>query len=510
MFGTDLDSLQPDFQTVGSIPNVVFDCVSFLRQHVQHYGLFRLSGAAASVQRYIEQYDSRGTASFPPGELVDTVATLLKRFFSDLPDSLLPMDKYDDVLNAVAAGLSVAGVRRVFRSFSLERFALCQFLFDFLAAVASQHETNMMTASNLGVCFGPTLLRSSDRDPMQAIAEQKYLNDFVAFVIANQAAVFAYFVLDGRPIESVFTIEECMGGMTIITDSFNYHHCARHYPLSAAGSRSSSSESIVQSDDDKSASPRPAFSLDSSELEELCLRLRSLQHPHVLPVAQLILEDWQGLERSRRDFGVWLISPHCHSTLVDVVCRDLFPFSELALKQAARQLLLATSYLHELGLAHGEICADYIFAELEGTDGWSLKLACPGSSPHLLPPGKLAEVDGAAPEVAAGAAPTARSDLWSIACFIYVLASGRHYTHSKDARATDPLLSVKSPLSSFLARLLRSKPAKRLDAAAALQEPWLRSQTLSLSNVQMQSAVTGLRQLRKTTPKRRIRKSTIL
>ena len=51
-------------------------------------------------------------------------------------------------------------------------------------SVAAKSDKNLMTVSNLGVCFGPTLLRPEE-ETMAAIMDIKFCNVVVEIMIEN-------------------------------------------------------------------------------------------------------------------------------------------------------------------------------------------------------------------------------------------------------------------------------------------------------------------------------------
>ena len=57
-------------------------------------------------------------------------------------------------------------------------------MFHFLFQVADNSDINMMTVSNLGVCFGPTLLRAEE-ESVAAIIDIKFGNVVVEILIEN-------------------------------------------------------------------------------------------------------------------------------------------------------------------------------------------------------------------------------------------------------------------------------------------------------------------------------------
>jgi Rho GTPase-activating protein 26 len=62
---------------------------------------------------------------------------------------------------------------------------LLNFVFKiFVCSVAAKADKNLMTVSNLGVCFGPTLLRPEE-ETMAAIMDIKFCNVVVEILIEN-------------------------------------------------------------------------------------------------------------------------------------------------------------------------------------------------------------------------------------------------------------------------------------------------------------------------------------
>jgi spore maturation protein SpmB len=63
----------------------------------------------------------------------------------------------------------------------------------FICSVAAKSDKNLMTVSNLGVCFGPTLLRSEE-ETVAAIMDIKFCNVVVEILIENFEKVCVCFV----------------------------------------------------------------------------------------------------------------------------------------------------------------------------------------------------------------------------------------------------------------------------------------------------------------------------
>jgi hypothetical protein len=61
--------------------------------------------------------------------------------------------------------------------------------FFFLCSVREQSDENLMTAKNLAVVFGPTLLR--DQDSSRDLLDMNAKNATVEYIISNSAALFS-------------------------------------------------------------------------------------------------------------------------------------------------------------------------------------------------------------------------------------------------------------------------------------------------------------------------------
>ena len=72
-----------------------------------------------------------------------------------------------------------------------------------LNKVAAKHEINLMTAANLGVVFGPTLLRPKE-ETVASIMDIKFCNEVVEILIDNCDTFF--------PLQSDSSPEISLGG----------------------------------------------------------------------------------------------------------------------------------------------------------------------------------------------------------------------------------------------------------------------------------------------------------
>ncbi|CAM9326296.1 unnamed protein product, partial [Sphacelaria rigidula] len=98
------------------------------------------------------------------GENVNMVAQLLKAFFRELPEPLIPFSAYDKVVAiAKAAGAPderwVQAMKGVLWSIPIANYNCLRFLFGFLRKVAANSGANRMTSENLAIVWAPNLVR---------------------------------------------------------------------------------------------------------------------------------------------------------------------------------------------------------------------------------------------------------------------------------------------------------------------------------------------------------------
>lgn len=56
--------------------------------------------------------------------------------------------------------------------------------------VTRHEKDNLMNAENLGIVFGPTLMRAPEQDPMAALNDIRYQRQLVEMLIQNEDVLF--------------------------------------------------------------------------------------------------------------------------------------------------------------------------------------------------------------------------------------------------------------------------------------------------------------------------------
>lgn len=159
------------------VPLIVEKCIQAVEAFGMDYeGIYRKSGGTSQL-KVITQLFERGNAF----DLEDTdrfndvsaITSVLKNYFRELPTPLLTFELYDELIRLVESKQGDAGAKQEMMKELVTRlprqhFCTLQHLVLHLYRVQERSVDNRMNARNLGVVFGPTLMRSAD--PSQEFA----------------------------------------------------------------------------------------------------------------------------------------------------------------------------------------------------------------------------------------------------------------------------------------------------------------------------------------------------
>ncbi|XP_077320877.1 rho GTPase-activating protein 11A [Lithobates pipiens] len=191
IFGVPIHSLTHLFiPEYGNIPTFLADVCKYLESHADTEGLFRKSGSVVRQKLLKTKLD--GGDNDLSDALPCDVAGILKQFFRELPEPILPADLQDVLSKAQQLGSDEdkATATILISSLMPERTVpILRYFFNFLQNVSMRSDTNKMDSSNLAVIFAPNLLQTGDSDKISASTEKK-LRVQVAIVqtLIDQAA----------------------------------------------------------------------------------------------------------------------------------------------------------------------------------------------------------------------------------------------------------------------------------------------------------------------------------
>ncbi|KAK8401451.1 hypothetical protein O3P69_002901 [Scylla paramamosain] len=165
---------------------------------LEDQGLYRLVGVSSKVTKLLQLgLDRRKADKLMLDDTaeweVKTITSAIKQYFRNLPEPLMTYKLHSAF---IAAAKQDQLFRRVHEIHSLvhklpkTNFLVLKILIQHLVNVASKSEKNLMTVSNLGVCFGPTLLRPEE-ETVAAIMDIKFCNIVVEILIEHFEKIFS-------------------------------------------------------------------------------------------------------------------------------------------------------------------------------------------------------------------------------------------------------------------------------------------------------------------------------
>ncbi|KAJ3518786.1 hypothetical protein NMY22_g13507 [Coprinellus aureogranulatus] len=203
MFGRELiEQVHADAARTGSegerrIPVIVEKCIDAVDALALDYeGIYRKTGGSTQTKAITQLFERGDYASF---DLLDTdrfndicsVTSVLKTYFRQLPVPLLTFDLHDQFVQSVSIkdqALKDQTLTDLVNNLPDEHYYTLRKLMVHLHRVRLRCEKNRMTSRNLGVVFGPTLMRS--RDPGAEFSDMAGKALFIEWLIDNAPEVF--------------------------------------------------------------------------------------------------------------------------------------------------------------------------------------------------------------------------------------------------------------------------------------------------------------------------------
>ncbi|TPX58307.1 hypothetical protein PhCBS80983_g03210 [Powellomyces hirtus] len=182
-FGVPLAKLLE--QEGSDVPRVVIQCI------------YRKSGPLTQINRIIAAID-KGDELDLMGESheldITAVTSVLKQFFRDLPEPLLTTALYKNWTDVVRSTedqtVRMALVIDLLKQLPPAHLTTLAYLMLHLDRIQLHSAENLMTPTNLGVVFGPSLLRPAHQETLLDMAESSAKNSVVEFLVRNAKQLF--------------------------------------------------------------------------------------------------------------------------------------------------------------------------------------------------------------------------------------------------------------------------------------------------------------------------------
>ncbi|KAE8627679.1 hypothetical protein XENTR_v10007100 [Xenopus tropicalis] len=177
--------------------NFVKKCIhSVETRGITILGLYRIGGVNSKVQKFMNSVFS---PKAPPDMDIDldlwdnkTITSALKNYLRCLSEPLMTYKLHKDFILAVKSddqNYRVQAVHALVHKLPQKNREMLDILIKHLVKVSMHSQQNLMTISNLGVIFGPTLMRAQE-ETVAAMINIKFQNIVVEILIEHYEKIF--------------------------------------------------------------------------------------------------------------------------------------------------------------------------------------------------------------------------------------------------------------------------------------------------------------------------------
>ncbi|XP_020773556.2 rho GTPase-activating protein 26 [Boleophthalmus pectinirostris] len=163
---------------------------------IDEQGLYRIVGVSSKVQKLLSlAMDPKTCADVELDSTeweIKTITSAIKFYLRMLPAPLMTYQYQRSFIKAAKLDnpdARVTEIHALVHRLPEKNRQMLELLMKHLANVASHHQHNLMTVANLGVVFGPTLLRPQE-ETVAAIMDIKFQNIVVEILIEHHEKIF--------------------------------------------------------------------------------------------------------------------------------------------------------------------------------------------------------------------------------------------------------------------------------------------------------------------------------
>ncbi|XP_058483651.1 rho GTPase-activating protein 26-like isoform X2 [Solea solea] len=164
---------------------------------INEQGLYRIVGVNSRVQKLLSlTMDPKTYADVElenPEWEIKTITSSIKHYLRMLPAPLMTYQYQRSFIKAAKLDnpeARVTEIHALVHRLPEKNRQMLELLMQHLSNVASHHQQNLMTVANLGVVFGPTLLRPQE-ETVAAIMDIKFQNIVVEILIEHHERIFS-------------------------------------------------------------------------------------------------------------------------------------------------------------------------------------------------------------------------------------------------------------------------------------------------------------------------------
>ncbi|CAL1570980.1 unnamed protein product [Knipowitschia caucasica] len=177
--------------------NFVRKCIDLVESRgLNAMGLYRIGGVNSKVQKLMSTvFSSKAAVDMdldPETWDNKTITSGLKNYLRCLSEPLMTFKLHKDFIIAAKSddqNQRVCAIHALVHKLPGRNREMLELLIKHLVTVSTQSQFNLMTMSNLGVVFGPTLMRSQE-ETVAAMMNIKFQNIVVEILIENYCKIF--------------------------------------------------------------------------------------------------------------------------------------------------------------------------------------------------------------------------------------------------------------------------------------------------------------------------------
>uniref|UniRef100_A0A6I8SD49 Rho GTPase-activating protein 26 n=1 Tax=Xenopus tropicalis TaxID=8364 RepID=A0A6I8SD49_XENTR len=179
--------------------SIIRKCIQAVETRgINEQGLYRIVGVNSRVQKLLnflmDPKISPETETEIPSEWeIKTITSSLKTYLRMLPGPLMTYQFQRSFIKAAKLENQESRIKEIhclIHRLPEKNRQMLNLLMTHLANVAAHHKQNLMTVANLGIVFGPTLLRPQE-ETVAAIMDIKFQNIVVEIIIENYEKMFS-------------------------------------------------------------------------------------------------------------------------------------------------------------------------------------------------------------------------------------------------------------------------------------------------------------------------------
>mmetsp|Transcript_15296 Transcript_15296/g.22889 ORF Transcript_15296/g.22889 Transcript_15296/m.22889 type:complete len:440 (-) Transcript_15296:51-1370(-) len=168
---------------------------SLRKRAMDEEGLFRLAGNKAGVRKLQLMVDCGHKLDFDQYPVHD-VSSLLKIFYRELPEPIIPFESYEGVVAAARdtdqddTDQLVCKLKELVSTLPKVNCDFLAELFSFMNDVAANSAVNKMSLRNLVIVMAPNLLRARETTVEKAMSDYNHVNVAIMTLVSRNEEVF--------------------------------------------------------------------------------------------------------------------------------------------------------------------------------------------------------------------------------------------------------------------------------------------------------------------------------